>query len=151
MPDITFVDLSISPIEGAEYISSITWVTDRFKELDPHHYFVDYPGVKNLERQITDIIGGKPLVRYSCSVVIRTLLEDAAASIALACKTEKQKQLLQSLIKANDIKTVKLFTTFQDVIDSSKNPGNMIGFISLVESCLSDAKDEAAQKFGNAL
>lgn len=151
MVSITFVDLGIVPVEGAEYISNITWVTENNMELLPRHYFVDYPGAKSLERQVTNIVGGSPLTRYSLNVVLRTLIEDTPTIKVIACKDERQKQLLKTLIKTLNIKTSKVFITFQDVIDKSDTPSNMIGFISLVSTHLEAAKNKASSTFGNAL
>jgi len=141
---VTYVDFRTAPVEGAEYISEFTWVDEVGGSLSEHHYFVDYPGAKALERQIIEVLGGKTFTRYSCSTVLRTFISNVPKTNIIACRTAHQKQLIVALLKASSIVTLKAFCTFEDI-----DAGD--GELSLVMDLISGARTEASTKFGNAI
>lgn len=149
--NLIFVDIGIAPVSGVEYMSSLTWCIEENLSLITHHYFVDYPGAKELERQVTSVIGGNPLIRYSSNTVLKTFSDYAAEDSVIACTNEQQKQLLKLLINSSGLTKIKNLITLKELIDSSKNPSTLISFISLVESHLKDAKNIASSTFGNSL
>ena len=141
---VTYVDFRTAPVDGAEYISEFTWIDEINGEVSEHHYFVDYPGAKDLERQVIEVLGGKPFTRYSCSTVLRTFISNVPKSNIIACRTIQQKQLITSLLKALNITTLKAFCTFDDI-----DAGD--GELSYIMDLIVSARAEASTKFGNAL
>lgn len=140
---ITYIDVTTVPIDGKEHVSEITWVHENYTFLTAHHYFVDFPGAKSLERQITDVIGGTPLVRYSCRVVLQAFINDLPPTHQIAARTAEQKDLLKSLIVAADI-PLPTIITFDDVLEID-------GEIDRVKELIADVRADAPKRFGNAL
>jgi len=141
---VTYADCVIVPVEGAEYISEFTWASEHGGSLVASHYFVDYPGARSLERLIVEVVGGKPLVRYSSTTVLRTFSNSIPKGHIIAFRTLKQKMLVKALFAAAEISNFKAFCTFEDV-DAG------YGEIDAVMHSIQEARITASQKFGNAL
>jgi len=141
---VTYVDFRVAPIEGAEYISEFTWANESNSGLVMHHYFVDFPGAKDLERQIIDAVGGSPLVRYSCPTILRAFIDSIPVGHIIAFRTIKQKQLVVALLYASKIDTDKAFCIFDDV-----DAGD--GELEVVMDNIRQTRTEASSRFGNAV
>lgn len=141
---VTYVDFRTAPVEGAEYISEFTWVNEINATLYKHHYFVDYPGAKDLERLIVDAVGGSPMVRYSPHTVLRAFIDDVPEGNIVSFRTLKQKHFVFVLLAASSIETPLAFCTFDDV-DAG------YGEIDVVMEIIREARTEASSKFGNAI
>lgn len=151
MSKVCYVDLGVVPIDGAEYVSEITWLVESGLGLVPHHYFVDYPGAKDLERLIVEVVGGTTLTRYSYPTVLKTFLSDIPKASIVAFKDEKQRQLFKALLSSLEVRTDKKLCTYDDVVSASASPETMLSVISLVDDTLSQAKNAASKVFGNSI
>ena len=84
-----YVDYSEITIDEGTFITELTWLNGDDYGYVPRHYFVDYPGVKNLERQVSEVIGGSPLIRYSMPVVLQTFINEVGFGEVLFTSEEK--------------------------------------------------------------
>lgn len=140
---VTYIDLKTVPVDTSTHVSEITWIHEVNNGLETHHYFVDYPGAKELERQIIEVIGGRTLVRYSCRVVLQAFIKDLPHGNTVAARTKDQKDLLRSLIVAADL-ALPVIITFDDVLEID-------GELSKIKDEIDRARLEAPKRFGNAL
>ena len=144
---VTYVDFRVAPVEGAEYISEFTWINEGpegLSALQCRHYFVDYPGAKELERLVIDAVGGKPFVRYSCPTVLKAFLDDVPEGYIVAFRTAKQKQLVSALLSLNDVTITRTFCVFDD-IDAG------YGEVEAIMHTIERTRTKASQQFGNAV
>lgn len=144
MTSVVYVDFRVAPVDGADYISEFTWLTERDNQLIPKHYFVDYPGAKALERQVVEVIGGTPLIRYSCPTVLRAFVNDLPERCVVACGSIKQKQLLKALLKSTKIGVTRVYCTFDDIL-------SIEGELEKVRTIIEESRATASGRFGNAL
>lgn len=146
---VVYADYSEITVATGTHLTELTWVVEDTDSstLVPHHYFVDYPGIKDTERAITAAIGGTPLTRYSCGIVIRTFLSNLPKRSVVAFRTTEAKEGFKKYLKevsGPEISGVRTLCTFDDVtIDESE--------AAFIEDILIDTKQLAAKKFGNAL
>jgi hypothetical protein len=142
---VTYVDVITAPVGGAEYVAELTWINEQDDyALRVHHYFVDYPGAKSLERALTEVVGGSPMVRYSCNTVLKTFLNDVPDGNVVAFRTRKEKSLIRSLLLAGNNEINKAFCTFEDTIPDDEE-------YAKISDIFREARAEASRKFGNAL
>ena len=141
---VVYVDFIIAPSEDEEYISDFTWTRDMDGSYETHHYFVDYPGVKELERLLTDVVGGDPFVRYSLSSVVRAFVNDLQPGDIIALKTNEFRELFKDVLKGFEITIAAPTCSFEDVI-AMEDEKRMVMWI------IEEARAEAAKRFGNSL
>ena len=134
-----YLDYSEVTIDSGTFMTELTWLKGSEYGYTPKHYFIDYPGAKDLERQISQVIGGSPLVRYSAPVVLRTFLNDLYAG------TDIPEVLFSSKDKAAD------FISYLD--ESNIEYVFVCGLYSdpEIDDFVHKARQRAATRFGNAL
>lgn len=140
---ITYVDIKLVPVNDEQHVSELTWVNEVGFKLSTRHYFVDYPGAKDLERQIIEVVGGTPMVRYALPVVIRAFLSDVPEHNIIAAQTNEQKDYLSELVQANKLNCPRLIT-FSEVLEVD-------GELDAIKSEIKKARVVAPRKFGNSL
>lgn len=130
-----YVDYSEVTIDAGTFITEITWLEEDDYGYTPHHYFVDYPGIKDLERQVSSVIGGSPLVRYSIPVVLKAFINEVGNKRVLFASLEKASNFIKHL-KGIDAEHKLVYSIFLDdeILDN-----------------IYAARKKAAGKFGNAL
>ena len=142
-----YVDYSDITLDSGSHLTELTWIVENIslQKLDAHHYFIDYPGAKESERKLTEVIGGKPLVRYSAPVVIRAFFNQLSPRAVVAFKTKKSKDTFKAYIATLDGDvSYRTLCTYDDVISDESEA-------AFIADIISDTKVEAAKKFGNAL
>ena len=148
---VAYVDFSEVSLVSGKHLTELTWIVEAVMDqnLVPHHYFIDYPGAKDSERALTEIVGGTPLVRYSAPVVLKAFFDGLPARALVAFKDIPSKaRFKEYLVEHNTGKLSKLsyrtFCIYEDVVmDESE--------AAFIGDMLADTKLEAAKKFGNAL
>jgi len=141
---VAYVDFRTAPVDGKDHIAEFTWASEAYNSLDVHHYFVDYPGAKDLERQLVEILGGSTFVRYSCMIVLKAFIDSLEEGYIIATRTKKQKSLLVKELKKHGLETPRAICTFDDVASSEEEA-------SAVMRAIEDARFDASRKFGNSL
>jgi hypothetical protein len=147
MISVVYVDFSEIKLDSGSHLTEITWIVENIslQKLEAHHYFVDYPGAKESERQLTNIVGGKPLVRYSAPTVLKAFFGQISPRAVVAFRTKELKELFKvhvsSLLEAGSYRT---FCTYDDVVSDESEA-------AFIDDIILDTKLEAAKKFGNAL
>lgn len=141
---VVYVDFIIAPYGEDEFISDLTWTRDMDGTYETHHYFVDYPGVKELERSLTEVVGGEPFVRYSLASVIRAFLDDVQHGDIVAFKDNSHRNIFKGVLEGLDMRCSAPTCSFEDVI-AMEDEKRMVMWI------IEEARTEAAQRFGNSL
>jgi hypothetical protein len=141
---VVYVDFRTAPVDGEDRISEFTWLIENEYELVPHHYFVDYPGAKDLERMVTSVVGGTPMVRYGCQVVLRAFIDSVEDGYIIAFRTREQKELFVALTAEYNLEVKRALCVLDDVT-------SIDGEVSTVLSSIEEARIDASRKFGNAL
>ena len=141
---VIYVDFRTAPVDGRDCISEFTWLVEDEYGLTPNHYFVDYPGAKDLERQITEVIGGSPMVRYSAMTVLKAFVDSIGEGYVVAFRTAKQRSVFLANIGLFNITTTAATCVFADVVTLDEE-------LASVVSSIEEARTDASRKFGNSL
>lgn len=143
---IFYADYSEIPLSSGKYLTELTWLQESpsSRKLSCHHYFVDYPGARVSERQITNVVGGNPLVRYSAATVIRTFINDIPQRSIIALRSAEKVSRFKQILKDLDIKPPAPLCILEDVCISDQE-------IAGIESTIFETKQAAAKRFGSAL
>lgn len=139
-----YVSYGVIELGGKRHVTGVTWMIEQRGEQRGHHYFADYPGVKESERQLTEVVGGNPLTRYSLTTVLTAFVNDIPeGAIVVFMDAAKRSAFLDLLSKAG-ITMPSTSTTLDNVLFVEDERESIMDFME-------DIRQTAAGQFGSSL
>jgi hypothetical protein len=133
-------------LNSGPYMTDLTWIIEEAGSEDrkSHHYFVDYPGVKEIERQTAQVVGGRPLVRYSVNTVLKAFSGDVPPRAVLVMEDERNKERFKTYLNAANVNVAAPMTVLEDAVLFEDDRNEIYDLVRQI-------RIEAASRFGSSL